>query len=116
MSDESYLVEVLDIKQRRELGLRARRIKHRLQRGRVLRKKRLADDKRLTKRAERSALRFIRAKFAGKRGKDYKRLTPSSKIQVDRIIAGKKAPLKNIAKRLLPAIRKAERKRVSGNK
>lgn len=103
---------VLDLPARIALKLRIKKHAHRLKRGKQIRRTRIADEKRLGKRAQRAALRFIKAKFAGKQGKNYKNLTPAAKVQVDRIIAGKKAPLKAIARRMLPKTRAADRERV----
>lgn len=106
------IVEELSLTQRIKRGHAMRKIKHKLKRGRDIRKKRMATGPRLQKRAERAALSFIKKKFAGKRGENYRELSPSAKMQVDKIVSGKKGPLKNIARRMLPDIRKKERDRL----
>ena len=111
--DREILTEaVLDIAQRRKRSLGLRKHAHRLKRGKELRKGRFADSGRLQKRSERAALRFIKKKFGGKQGQRYKELSPGAKAQIDRLIQDKKAPLKAIARRLLPGVRRGERDRL----
>ena len=110
-----YLDEVrqpLTIAQRMKIGRRMKRLATRMARMRKIRSKRMADPKRLERRARKAAIKILRKRFAGKQGQNYAKLSPGSKMSVDRIIQKKASVIPTFAKRLLPKMRKAEMERL----
>lgn len=110
-----YLDEVrkpLTIAQRMKIGRRMKRLAPRMARMRKIRAKRMADPKRLEGRARKAAIKILRKRFAGKQGQNYAKLSPGSKMSVDRIVQKKASVIPTLAKRLLPKMRKAEMERL----
>ena len=110
-----YLDEVrapLTIAQRMKIGRRMKRLAPRMARMRKIRSKRMADPKRLERRARKAAIKILRKRFAGKQGQNYAKLSPGSKMSVDRIVQKKASVIPTLAKRLLPKMRKAEMERL----
>ena len=103
---------VLSYAQRRARAQRLRRMQKRLQRTRALQMKRIADPKRLQKRARRSAMKFIRRRLGA--GKDYTSLGTGQKIAVDKRLQKFLPAIKKISARLLPSVRKKELLRKRG--
>lgn len=106
------LQEVLSIQQRRARKMQLRRLKGKIQRGRRLAQKRMANPEKLKKRAAKKAKEMIRKRVAGKRGEKYKQLPLSARIQIDKQVAKRKSMIQKLAKRMLPKVRKAERERL----
>jgi predicted kinase len=102
----------LTVPQRLAIGRRMKRLAPRMQRKRAIQMKRMADPKRLEKRARKAAVKLLRKRFAGKQGANYASLSPGAKISVDRIIQKKMAMVGKISKRMMPKIRKAEIERL----
>ena len=113
--DEETLDEAkpLNIQQRLKRSRLMKRLAPRIARMRKIKMKRQAGKGNLEKRARKAAMSFIRKKYAGARGGNYSKLSPSEKIGVDKIIAGKRGSVQRIAKRLMPGVRKGEQKRLS---
>ena len=110
-----YIDEVrkpLTIAQRMKIGRRMKRLAPRMARMRKIRSKRMADPKRLERRARKAAIKILRKRFAGKQGQNYAKLSPGSKMSVDRIVQKKASVIPTLAKRLLPKMRKAEMERL----
>ena len=110
-----YLEEArkpLTIAQRMKIGRRMKRLAPRMARMRKIRAKRMADPKRLEGRARKAAIKILRKRFAGKQGQNYAKLSPGSKMSVDRIIQKKAGVIPRLAKRLLPKMRKREMERL----
>ena len=110
-----YLEEVkkpLTIAQRMKIGRRMKRLAPRMARMRKIRSKRMADPKRLERRARKAAIKILRKRFAGKQGQNYAKLSPGSKMSVDRIVQKKASVIPTLARRLLPKMRKAEMERL----
>ena len=110
-----YLEEVkkpLTIAQRMKIGRRMKRLAPRMARMRKIRSKRMADPKRLERRARKAAIKILRKRFAGKQGQNYGKLSPGSKMSVDRIVQKKASVIPTLARRLLPKMRKAEMERL----
>jgi protein subunit release factor A len=72
--------------------------------------KKKATPEKLKIRAMKKARDVVRAKFI--KGKSYKDLSYSEKIQLDKKVEKKQAMIKKIAKKLLPAMKKAEAERI----
>ena len=112
-SDESLeLFEVLTLQQRRKRKLTMRRIKNKIKRGRRIAQRKLATPEKIKKRAQRKAKEEVRKRIAGKRGVNYKSLSMSQRIQIDKMVEKRKNLIQKLAKRLLPKVKKAERERL----
>ena len=113
LEDQGLLDEaVLSIAQRRKRAMTFRRARVRINRGRMIAKRKFAPKEKLEKRARRAAIRLIRRRVAGKKGLNYANLSPGEKMSVDRLVQRRQGALKSIAKRLLPKVRSAERDRL----
>tara|TARA_B100001093_G_scaffold520260_1_gene614036 strand:- start:268 stop:2529 length:2262 start_codon:yes stop_codon:yes gene_type:complete len=113
LESEGLLTEVLNTQQRRARGIMMRRYRTKLQRGRKIASKKTASTAKLKKRAARKAIGFMRKKLAGKRGVNYRNLSPAAKQAIDKRVATKKTMIKKISKRLMPRVRKGEMERLS---
>lgn len=98
----------LSISQRKAIGRRMKRLAPKMQRLKKMKAKKMAGADVIKKRANKAAIAVIRKKVAGDRGKNYANLSPSDKIQVDKLVQKKSALIPKLAKKLLPKIRKAE--------
>jgi hypothetical protein len=102
----------LSIAQRKEIGRRMKRLAPKLARMRKVKAKRRADSDTIKKRAMKKARDVIRGKVAGDRGKNYRDLSSSEKITIDKLVAKKSAVIAKLAKKLLPTVRKSEGERL----
>lgn len=100
---------ILTITQRRKRAMQMRRMQSRLKRFRAMRAHQFANPARLKMRANRMARRYVRGKFAGTRGKKYSTLNPSARITIDKLISNKGTYQRNIARRMMPIVRRADR-------
>lgn len=110
----------LSISQRKAIGRRMKKLAPKLQRIKKMKAKKMANTDVIKKRAQKAAIQVVRKKVAGDRGTNYKNLSPSDKIQVDRLVQKKSAMVQKLAKKLIPATRKKELSRLKslrgGNK
>lgn len=113
-TDGTQYEHVLSIPERMKRAIQIRREEPKLERSRELARLRMADSKHLKKRARSQAKAALRRKVAGSHGRDYANLSPSEKIQIDKMVErrGKKA-VERIARKLLPRVRQAEMARLS---
>jgi len=102
----------LTISQRKEIGRRMKRLAPKLARMRKVKAKRRADSDTIKKRAMKKARDVIRGKVAGERGKNYRDLSGSEKITIDKLVSKKSAVISKLARKLLPTVRKAEGERL----
>lgn len=105
---------VVDITQRRKRSNQMRRLSKKLARLRMFARNQMAPEKRLQVRAAKMARNIVRSRFAGSRGANYKDLTTSDKIAVDRMISNKAKLIARLANRVMPVVRKAEQLRLQG--
>ena len=112
-NNQEMVTEVLTIAQRRKKAMSVRKNQKRMQRGRKIAMRKMADQSRLKKRAYRAARKIVRTKFASKKGANYASLSPSEKIAVDNIIVKKQNLIKKIAVRLIPKMRKQDQQRIA---
>jgi len=98
----------LTISQRKVIGRRMKKLAPKLQRIKKMKAKRMANTDAIKSRAKKAAIATVRKKVAGDRGVNYKELSPSDKIQVDRLVQKKSAMVQKLAKKLIPATRKKE--------
>lgn len=113
VAKDPIVEKVLSLTQRRERALAMRKNKVKIERAKELAKTRFAPDTRLKKRAQEMARNIVRRKFAGERGAEYATLSPSDKMNVDRLIDKKVGLIKKIAERLFPRVKKAESQRLA---
>lgn len=103
---------VMTLQQRMKRARTMKRIAKKLAMKRKIRKKRFADASRLLQRARKVAKQILRKKLAGSRGENYKQLSYSGKMSVDKLVDKRSSVIDKLAKRLLPKVRKAEMARV----
>ena len=109
---EDLIVEkVMSLAQRRKRAQELRRIEPKLVRQRSIKRKRLADESTIYSRAQKLARKMFRIKFAGQQGAHYQSLSPTQKMEVDRLIDQRGQAIKKLAVRLIPIVRMAEYKR-----
>ena len=110
---ESNLDEApLTMQQRMKRRLLMKRLAPRIARKRALKMKKRAGKDQLVKRSRRAALLLVKKKVAGEKGKNYKELSPSEKIGIDRLVQKRLPMVGKIAKRLLPKMTKRETERM----
>ena len=102
----------LTVQQRMQRSRTFKRIQPKLQRFKKMRAKRMADEPRIKKKAQKAAIAILRKKVAGERGSNYANLSVGDKMAIDRMIAKKASVIQKLAKRLIPKIRKQEIERV----
>lgn len=107
---------VLSLTQRRQRAISMRRRMPKIKRARELAVKRMAGKSKIKRRSRNLARKYLKRRFAGQLGQSYQTLDPSSKIVVDRIVSSKSGTSRAIASRLVPRVRSAETKRLSGGK
>ena len=103
--------KVMSLAQRRKRAQELRRIEPKLVRQRSIKRKRLADESTIYSRAQKLARKMFRIKFAGQQGAHYQSLSPTQKMEVDRLIDQRGQAIKKLAVRLIPIVRMAEYKR-----
>ena len=109
----------LSISQRKAIGRRMKKLAPKLQRIKKMKARKMANADAIKSRAQKAAIGAVRKKVAGDRGTNYKNLSPSDKIQVDKLVQKKSAMVQKLAKKLIPATRKKEIARLKslrGNK
>jgi hypothetical protein len=112
VAKDPVIEKVLDLAQRRKRALAMKKNEPKLERARAMAKTRFAPDKRLKKRAQEMARNIVRRKVAGQRGVEYATLSPSDKINVDKLLDKKVALIKKLADRLMPRVKKSETERL----
>ena len=101
---------VLTRQERRRLGLRMKKNRHKMKLGREKAKRRMANLETLKKRAKKAALNILKTKFA--KNRRYAELSDGEKEMVDkRIQKISKQRIASLERKLLPKIKKAERDR-----
>jgi len=101
----------LTLQQRMKKRLQMRRLAPIIARKRKIALRRMARRAQLVKRSRKAAILLLKKRVAGKKGKQYRTLSPSEKIGIDRLVAKKLPLVSTIAKRLLPKIVKKEQER-----
>ena len=107
---EEHLDEagVLTVAGRRKKAIAARRYKARLKVARRRVARRIAQTGRIKKRTARAAIRVMRNRLAGSRGKRYTKLSPQEKASIDRRVRQRGAIVKKLATRIMPVTRRKE--------
>ena len=102
----------LTLQQRMKKRILMRRLAPIIARKRKIRLRRRANRGQLMKRSRRAAILLLKKRFAGSRGKNYRALSPSEKIGIDKLVQKKLPMVDRIAKRLLPKMLKKETERM----
>ena len=102
----------LTLQQRMKKRILMRRLAPIIARKRKIRLRRRANRGQLMKRSRRAAILLLKKRFAGSKGKNYRALSPSEKIGIDKLVQKKLPMVDRIAKRLLPKMLKKETERM----
>ena len=102
----------LTLQQRMKKRILMRRLAPIIARKRKIKLRRRANRGQLMKRSRRAAILLLKKRFAGNRGKNYRALSPSEKIGIDKLVQKKLPMVDRIAKRLLPKMLKKETERM----
>ena len=110
VEDTAELDEVLDRMQRRAIGIRMRKNRFKMKRGREKAARRTATMQVLKKRARKQAIRNLKDRFA--KNKRYADMSSGEKIVIDKRVAKfSKQRLDAMARKLLPKVKVKERER-----
>lgn len=113
VDDNNKLNErVVELAQRRKRASLMRRVQAKLRRRKELSRSKLHTQDQLSQKSSRIAKSILRKRFAGGQGANYQNLSPSNKIQVDKIIDKKAILIRSMAKRMIPRLRSADVKRL----
>ena len=111
--DEKQLDEAsLTLQQRQKRSRLMKRLSKKIQRKAAIQKRRMADAKRLQKRALKKARALVRKKVAGEKGTRYASLSSAEKMSIDKLVDKKQPLIAKIAKKLMPKVRRAEMERL----
>jgi hypothetical protein len=110
---ESTVDEALTLQQRQKRSRQMRKYKSRMKIGRERAARKMADPKRLKKRARKQARNMLAKKLAKA---NYSELSFSRKQEIEKRLDRMKPRVDRIAKKLLPKMRKLEQERRRGNK
>ena len=113
INEETIFEAVLSIASRRKRSIEFRKRQPRLQRQKILALRRMANDLKLKRRSQEVARNLVRARVAGKRGQNYRKLTVNDKIAIDKMLQGREKLIKAVAKRVYQRVRKREVARVT---
>ena len=126
MKEAYYDIEMDNILLEDNLDEKPMTVQQRVARGRIMKKlapkmakararnaKRMADPRQLKQRAQKAAINAVRKKVAGKKGLNYANLSPSDKMNVDKLVQKKSALIAKIAKKSIPIVRKKEQERLA---
>lgn len=106
--------KTLTLQQRQKRRLTMKKLAPRIARIRKIKAKRMANKEALMKRARKAAILLIKKRIAGERGAEYRSLSPSEKIAVDRMAEKRMTPaaIEKVARKLYPKILKKEMTRL----
>ena len=105
-----FISEALTVQQRQKRSLVARRTARMRATKRKLKSRRRKPESELKVKARRAARKKIMQRYTG--GKDFSKLPPSAKQQIEKMVDKKQKSLEKIALRLLPMVRKDEASRL----
>ena len=113
VDDNNKLNErVVELAQRRKRASLMRRVQAKLHRRKQLSATKLHSQQQLSQRSSSIAKTMLRKRLAGSQGAAYAHLSPSNKIQVDKIVDKKAILIRSMAKRMIPRLRAADVKRL----
>lgn len=100
--------EALTLAQRRKRAVAFRRSKVKRKRGMERSKRKMANREKLQKRARKKAIELIRKRVAGSKGDEYKKLSPSERMMIDKKVEKRKGAIEKLARKMFPKVKKAE--------
>ena len=103
---------VVELAQRRKRASLMRRVQAKLHRRKQLSATKLHSQQQLTQRSSQIAKSMLRKRLAGSQGAAYAHLSPSNKVQVDKIVDKKAILIRSMAKKMIPRLRSADVKRL----
>ena len=113
LMEDSLSEKPLTVQQRVARGRIMKKLGPKMAKARARNAKRMADPRQIKQRAQKAAINAVRKKVAGKKGLNYANLSPSDKMNVDKMVQKKSALIAKIAKKSIPIIRKKEQERLA---
>ena len=110
---EEMFEAVLSVSARRKRAMAFKKAKSKIMRGRKIAAKKMASPEKLKLRSRKKAIEVIRKKVAGEKGTDYKNLSPSEKMSIDKKVEKKKGLIAKIAKKQFQKVKQAEKERLA---
>ena len=104
-------LEVLNMQQRRAIGMRMKRLAKKIARTKARMKKRMKNSKQLQTKANKQARSILFKKMSG--GKASGELSVGARIAIGKKLDKKKGAIAKLAKRLMPKVKKAEVERLA---
>ena len=104
-------LEVLNMQQRRAIGMRMKRLAKKIARTKARKKKRMKDPRALKTKANKQARSILFKKMSG--GKAAGELSIGARIAIGKKLDKKKGAIAKLAKRLMPKVKKAEVERLA---
>ena len=104
-------LEVLNMQQRRKIGMRMKRLAKKIARSKARKKKRMKNPNELKTKANKQARSILFKKMSG--GKSSGELSIGARIAIGKKLDKKKGVIAKLAKRLLPKVKKAEVERLA---
>lgn len=111
-TEQTLIERTVDLIQRRKRAMALKRRMPKMKMKRRILKTRLASNDKLRQRAMRMAKQNLRRKIAGVRGAKYNTLSAAEKINIDNRLKGREAQIRNMARRMMPTVRKGEQRRL----
>ena len=113
LGEDLMFEAVLSVADRKKRAMSFKKAKSKIMRGRKIAAKKMASPEKLKLRSRKKAIEVIRKKVAGAKGTDYKNLSPSEKMSIDKKVEKKKGLIAKIAKKQLQGVKKAEKERLA---
>ena len=113
LGEDLMFEAVLSVAARKKRAMAFKKSKAKIMRGRKIAAKKMASPEKLKLRARKKAIEIIRKKVAGAKGTDYKNLSPSEKMSIDKKVEKKKGAIAKIAKKQFQGVKKAEKERLA---
>jgi len=104
-------LEVLNMSQRRKIGMRMKRLAKKIARTKARKKKRMKDPRALKTKAQKQARSILFKKMSG--GKASGDLSIGARIAIGKKLDKKKGVIAKLAKRLMPKVKKQEIERLA---
>ena len=111
-TEQTLIERTVNLIQRRKRAMALRRRMPKMKMKRKILRIRLASNEKLKQRAMRMAKQNLRRRIAGARGVKYNSLSAAEKINIDNRLKGREAQIRNMARRMMPTVRKGEQKRL----
>ena len=113
LGEDLMFEAVLSVAARKKRAMAFKKSKAKIMRGRKIAAKKMASPEKLKLRSRKKAIEVIRKKVAGAKGTDYKNLSPSEKMSIDKKVEKKKGAIAKIAKKQFQGVKKAEKERLA---